>query len=227
MAIGTYEQLKTAVSNHMALSGGVDYTDRIPEWIDLAEAKINRRLRVFRQEKWQTISYTGTSSRLLPLPTGFVEPLSVAAKLSTDDDLKYEEVRFVAREQMVSYYTTVQGQPRHYSVRRGDLEFDRYGGSNTYTVRIHFIGQWDIATDATNWLLTNHPDVYLYGALCEGVLFNHNDKRAPMWQAKFDNAITEINLVDERTTDDAELDVSEAAYHTYRRYHGYDINTDT
>jgi len=39
MAIGTYAELQTAVANWLDRS---DLTDRIQEFIDLAEARINR-----------------------------------------------------------------------------------------------------------------------------------------------------------------------------------------
>ena len=43
MAINSYSSLQTAVANWLDRS---DLTDRIPEFIDLAEARINRALRV-------------------------------------------------------------------------------------------------------------------------------------------------------------------------------------
>ena len=43
MAIGTYAELKTAVANWLDRD---DLTDRIPEFIALAEAKMNRNLRI-------------------------------------------------------------------------------------------------------------------------------------------------------------------------------------
>jgi hypothetical protein len=41
MAIGTYSELQTAVANWL---GRDDLTDRIPEFIDLAEARLSRAL---------------------------------------------------------------------------------------------------------------------------------------------------------------------------------------
>ncbi len=51
MAITTYAELQTAVSNFLARS---DVTDRIPEFISLAEARMSRELNSRSQEKRAT-----------------------------------------------------------------------------------------------------------------------------------------------------------------------------
>ena len=51
MAIGTYAELQTAVANWLDRD---DLTDRIPEFIALAEAKMNRNLRISLMENVST-----------------------------------------------------------------------------------------------------------------------------------------------------------------------------
>ena len=51
MAIGTYAELQTAVANWLDRD---DLTDRIPEFIALAEAKMNRVLRISLMENVST-----------------------------------------------------------------------------------------------------------------------------------------------------------------------------
>ena len=41
----------------------------------------------------------------------------------------------------------------------------------------------------TNFILTEWPDVYLYGALTEGFLAVYDEQRASVWQGKFQAAI--------------------------------------
>ena len=48
MAIGTFGELKTAIANFLARS---DLTDRIPEFISLAEARMGRELSTRSQER--------------------------------------------------------------------------------------------------------------------------------------------------------------------------------
>jgi len=56
-----------------------------------------------------------------------------------------------------------------------------------------------LSEDAANiGLLLRHPDLYLYGALVESAPFYQHDDRLPMWQARYDKAVKEINLERER-----------------------------
>ena len=57
MAIGTYAELQTAVANWL---GRDDLTARIPEFIDLAEARLSRELETREQEKRATASTAGS-----------------------------------------------------------------------------------------------------------------------------------------------------------------------
>ena len=51
MAIGTYAELQTAVANWLDRD---DLTDRIPEFIALAEAKMNRNQRISLMDNVRT-----------------------------------------------------------------------------------------------------------------------------------------------------------------------------
>ena len=70
MAIGTFAQLKTATANWLDRS---DLTDRIPEFITLAEARFNRVLRIRDMETVSTAISTTAGTREYNLPTGFVQ----------------------------------------------------------------------------------------------------------------------------------------------------------
>ena len=67
MAIGTYAELQTAVANWLDRD---DLTDRIPEFIALAEAKMNRNLRISLMENVSTDILLAGGTRDYPLPTG-------------------------------------------------------------------------------------------------------------------------------------------------------------
>lgn len=43
--------------------------------------------------------------------------------------------------------------------------------------------------DGINWLITNAPDLCLYGSLLEGETFLKNDKRVPLWQGLYAEAL--------------------------------------
>lgn len=48
----------------------------------------------------------------------------------------------------------------------------------------------------TNWLLTNHPDVYLFGSLAEAESYIGNDERVPLWMQRRESSLTSIMQAD-------------------------------
>src|SRR6266567_707210 len=56
-----------------------------------------------------------------------------------------------------------------------------------------------LATTDPNWLLTAHPDLYLFGSLVEAEMFGVNDERAPLWKARRDEIFDEIDKLNNKT----------------------------
>jgi hypothetical protein len=56
-----------------------------------------------------------------------------------------------------------------------------------------------LITNSTNWLMTTHPDVYLFGSMAEAEAFGVNDERMPMWKARRDEIFEEIIRLDTKT----------------------------
>tara|TARA_Y100000034_G_C6612227_1_gene266639 strand:- start:62 stop:556 length:495 start_codon:yes stop_codon:yes gene_type:complete len=54
------------------------------------------------------------------------------------------------------------------------------------------------ASNTTSEMLTNNPDVYLYGTLLEAEPFIMNDQRVPLWLAAFEKAVNDIQNQDNR-----------------------------
>ena len=79
MAIGTYSELQTAVANWLDRS---DLSDRIPEFIILSEARINRLLRVRLMETVKVISLISGSKRY-PLPSDYLQLRTIQYDAST------------------------------------------------------------------------------------------------------------------------------------------------
>ena len=53
-------------------------------------------------------------------------------------------------------------------------------------------------TTTTNWLITNAPDIYLYGSMLEAEPFIMNDERVPLWLAAFEKAVSDIQNQDNK-----------------------------
>jgi len=154
MSLDTYTNLKTEIADYLNRS---DLTSNIPTFITLAESKINRDLRLREQEQlsYTTLSSTETTP-FVALPTGFIEFLFLKVKKDSQSDSDYVELKYLPPSRFHEAYDCTD--PEYYTIR-DQLEINVIP-SEDYTIRMHYIKKWDIATDSTNWLLTNHPDIY-------------------------------------------------------------------
>ena len=73
MSIGTYAELVTALDGQGGYLHRGDVTALIPDWIKLAESRINRKLRVLLQETEATLTAT-IGSRQMAVPVLFIVP---------------------------------------------------------------------------------------------------------------------------------------------------------
>jgi hypothetical protein len=51
---------------------------------------------------------------------------------------------------------------------------------------------------ATNWMITNAPDIYLYGSMLEAEPFIMNDERVPLWAQALQRGISDLQEQDNK-----------------------------
>jgi len=192
MAIGTFAQLKTAAANWLDRS---DLTDRIPEFITLAEARFNRILRIRDMETVSTAISTSAGTREYSLPTGFVQMKEF--HLSTDP---LTPLSYITPEMMTRLWAgSGQGKPEVFTIIADNV---RLGPSPdaVYTTSMLYYKTFTALSDSatTNDMLTNNPDVYLYGTLLEAEPFIMNDERVQLWGMAFKQAIDDIQNQDNK-----------------------------
>lgn len=218
MSIANYTELKAAIAAWMNRD---TLTARIPDFITLAESRMTRLLRLRGQETLATTTYgAANTTRRVSLPTGFIELLSLSIKGPADTDENYKVLEYKQPEDFVQYWVQGAGEPERYTVRE-EIALDRLAGAE-YTLRMHYLKGLDIATDTTNSVLTQFPDLYLYGSLTAAEPFIKNDKRLPMWKGFFDEAIREVNKLDDRTRDQVVMTLDPRIMPVV----GYDIRTN-
>lgn len=162
MAISTYAELLTAIDNwtHRA-----DLTSRAPEFIALFEAKINRLLKTRDMEtKDAAFSITG---EYVAVPTGFHRVREFY--LNTSPKQKLE---LMSGDLQTGYFGSGTGRPRFYEIvgsnfRFGPVPDGTYSATLIYSKAITGLS----GINTTNWLITSHPDAYLYGTLAEAAIF--------------------------------------------------------
>ena len=192
MAIGTFAQLKTATANWLDRS---DLTCRIPEFITLAEARFNRVLRIRDMEAVSTSISTVAGTREYSLPTRFVQMKEFHLTTDPLTPLSYITPEMMTRMQAGSS----KSKPQVYTIIADNVRL----GPNpdaVYTTSMLYYQAFAALSDAatTNDMLTNNPDVYLYGTLLEAEPFIMNDQRVGLWLAAFEKAVGDIQNQDNK-----------------------------
>lgn len=158
MAIANYTDLKAAIATWVVRT---DQTATIPDFITLYEADANRRIRI-RQNTVTTQLTLTAGTAYVTLPTGFLEEI----ELNYDDE---PQVLTRGTFDDIDRFNTADSTPDRpslYAITSDQIIFDTEADQN-YTLNLRYFKKWDIAADTTNWLLTNAPDVYLFGSLVE------------------------------------------------------------
>jgi hypothetical protein len=189
MTITTYGELQAAAANWLVRG---DLTARIPEFIDLAEVRLNRVLRARLAESEAALTAT-PGARTIPLPAGFAEPLALWIVQGSDR----VPLRFVEPSLLAA--TTLPGQPAHWSIDGANLAFER-PCDQAYAIMLRMLTKFAISDAApTNALLSDAPDVYLFATLAEAGPFLRDDELAQAYEDRLSRAIAELNAKEARS----------------------------
>ena len=190
MAISTYAELQTAIANWLVRQ---DLTDRIPEFIALAEAKMNRDINHWRGEKRATATL---DARFSAVPTDFLAP--VRFQVGTSEE-PLEPISSQDMHERRARADDTAGTPETYALVGGEFEFfptpdESYTGTLYYRATIPALSD----SNASNWVLANAPDAYLYGSLIASAPLLQEDARLATWQTLYGDAVGAFNLDGER-----------------------------
>jgi hypothetical protein len=159
MSITNYTELQTTIASWMSRS---DLNSLIPDFVTLAEAKFNRDLRTRNMEA--IVSITPTNG-VCALPADFLQ----ARRVYVNADQPYE-LEYLTPETFYKKYPVLTtwsiGPSQYYTIQGSSLYLSDIASGNNISL-LYYQEIPDLATNSTNWLLTNHPDLYLYGALFE------------------------------------------------------------
>lgn len=190
--ITTYDELQSSVTDWLKRS---ELNDKVPNFIQLAEAHFNRVIRSTEMEARATVS---ADSEFISLPSDFLSLREIHAAGSTDRPLKYVTPQELSHIEASGY----SGVPFVYSILDGQIKlFPAPSTANELNIEIIYIQKIPAlsTTNTTNWLLNSHPDIYLYTALMQAEGFLYNDRRMPIWERKSDMAIAALNDSANRT----------------------------
>lgn len=190
MALTNYTTLKTSIADWLNRD---DLTSVIPDFIAMAEAQFNRRIRHWRQLKRATAEITG---QYTDLPSDWMELHNVQLNASPPYRLQYVSPD-EADTYRYDYYGSTTGKPLKFTIIGNTIELVPTPDT-TYTVEISYYSRLAALSDtnATNWLLTNYPDIYLYGSLLQAAPYLHDDARVGMWESQFEKYMEDLRLED-------------------------------
>ena len=191
MALATYANLKTSIANWLNRS---DLTTEIAnDFIVLTEADLNSKLRVRKMITQSTITI---DSETEALPTGF---LQVRDFYILSGSTKYP-LRYMTPSQMDQVKgTSVTGIPQAYTILGDTFRFMPKPDAS-YTGYINYYKKFDTLSDTntTNFILTDHPAIYLYGSLFHAANFlgGVNPQQVQSWTQMYGTALERLELND-------------------------------
>lgn len=168
----------------------------VDSWIQQAEAKFNRVLRTPYQEE---TAYTDMDQEYVSVPTNM---LAVRAMVRDDDG---KLMRF---QRPIDYRNIIDDDPLSNASANDDavepiwtaedMQFRVYPyptTTDTLRVRILFYAKIPALTSSnpTNWLLTDHPDLYVAQCSLNGALtFKATPDQVGNWKAIVDEGLTTL-----------------------------------
>lgn len=185
MALATYSDLKAAVASWLMRD---DLAANIPDFITLCESRCNKRLRIRNMITSTTLPQT---SGQVTLPSDYLEADRIV--VNTDP----VTVLFTSSADAAKQDYNYSGYPYRFYIQGSTMTIVP---TSTADVVLDYYQKIPALSDSNtaNWLLTNWPDIYLYGSLIEAEPFLEDDQRLATWLALYQSAIESLEKLDYR-----------------------------
>jgi hypothetical protein len=191
MALSTYSELKTSIANWLNRS---DLTSEIQDdFIKLTEADINSKLRIRKMVTETSITIDAETE---DLPTGF---LQVRDFFITEGGTKYALTYMTPSQMDQIKGSSTSGMPEVFTILGDKFRFAPTP-SASYAGTLNFYKSFDALSDSntSNFILTNHPAIYLYGSLYHAANFlgGVEPQRLAQWQGMYTTALERLERND-------------------------------
>ena len=191
MALNTYTSLKASIANWLNRS---DLTAEIQDdFIKLTEADLNSKLRVRSMIAQTDITINAETAAL---PTDF---LQIRNFYILSGQTKTPLVYTTPASMDTTSGTSTTGLPTTFTILGDTLRFSPKP-DGTYTAVMNYYKKFSAlsSTNATNYILENHPAIYLYGSLFHAANFlgGINPQQIQTWQQMFATALERLELND-------------------------------
>jgi hypothetical protein len=192
MALTNYSDLQATIAKYL---GRNDLTDQIPDFIQLAEVRLRRDLRIRQMLKSSTTMTTG-GDPTVGLPSDFLELRNLHVVSNPVRDLQFVSPAVFYRNGRVHE----SGLPVYYTVMAAEFKFAPVPDTN-YTLDMLYYAAPDYLsnTNVSNVFLANAADLLLYGSLVEAESYLMNDPRIQVWASFFDRGLAALNAADDKS----------------------------
>ena len=164
-----------------------DLDAMMPTFIGIIEPYLNRTLRTPDME---AVTYPVATGGVFTLPADClaVRGVSVAGRPLDAMSPASQMAAFGSPQGIVG------GCATSYSIRGNVVTLAPGGPTGTVTATLLYCQRIPALTFSapTNWLLTSHPDIYLYGTLAQAEAYIENPDRAAQWTSLFDGAVESL-----------------------------------
>jgi hypothetical protein len=194
MALDTYSNLKSAIASWMDRT---DLSSVIPDFITLFETSANAELPLrTRFNLTATTLSTTANTRTVNLPADFLEAKALINQTSPVKVLQpytaaalYTQVNFPAQV----------GPPAGFTYVGNALELAPVPDA-VYTLKLYYYQKITPLSESapSNWLITNFPNLYLFGALTAAEAYLGTDPRLQLWGSLYNDLVQKLQSANER-----------------------------
>ena len=218
MALSTYTELQAAIADWLNRQ---DLSAQIPDFIRLTESRLNREFSIRTIKSDVTLTATA-GSRSIALPTGFREALNLWILRSGARN----EIKRYINPDLLTVDPNNAAEPNYWAVDGSNIVFER-PCDQAYTFILRVEGGVTLSTATpTNLILTNYPDLYLFGACAEAGPYLRDAELSATFEAKFQAALTDARAKESRSDKLTTLRTEPAALNHFNRRNAYNITVD-
>jgi len=192
MSFANYTAFTTSLSSWMDIGTSDIGASLYADLITVAESRIFREARTRdMEESFSTVIGSGT----IGVPSGYLELKSAYIDSSPVQSLERRKAEWIYSEYPLR---SSEGPPKYIAREGSTFIFGPYPDS-AYTVKgVRYMQPTAISASSVSSFFTNNPDLYLFACLAESEIIIGRDNRIPVWEAKYQKILAQVNGLDER-----------------------------
>jgi hypothetical protein len=191
MGLANYTELKVSVADYLNRN---NLTSRIPDFITLAEGRLNRDIRA-RVNYVRSETTTTGGQAFYNLPSDLIELRDVTYDTASNSyALAYMSPESASRE----YGSHSNGSPKSYSSLGKNFKICPTP-DGSYTVGINYYQKLTPLSDSnlTNNILAEFPNLYLYGSCLEGAVYLDDNEQVKRFAELYRSDLADVKAAEE------------------------------